>query len=70
MDICKKIALHLRETLPQQYVHMSVVGTDVPHAHVHLIPFDAPMDFHSPERMSGEPDHEALADMAKKLSLL
>ena len=38
MSVSKKIALHLREKLPQQYVHMAVVGLDVPHAHVHLIP--------------------------------
>ena len=69
MSVTKKLALHLREQLPQQYVHMSIVGTDVPHAHVHLIPFDTTADFHNPERMDGEPDHQALAAMQKKLRL-
>ena len=69
MDVAKKLALHLREQLPQQYVHMSIVGTDVPHAHVHLIPFDTAADFHNPKRMDGEPDHQALAAMQKKLRL-
>ena len=69
MDVTKKLALHLREQLPQQYVHMSIVGTDVPHAHVHLIPFDTAADFHNPKRMDGEPDHQALATMQKRLRL-
>lgn len=69
MDVSKKIALHIRQTLPQKYVHMSVVGTDVPHAHVHLIPFDATKDFHGQGRMDQEPDHQALAEMANKLRL-
>ncbi len=65
----KKIALHMREVLPQKYVHMSVVGTDVPHAHIHLIPFDNTSDFHNQERMNNEPDFEALAKMAEKIHL-
>src|SRR5690606_3992768 len=40
MSTAKKVALRMREILPEQYVHMRVIGTDVPHVHVHLIPFD------------------------------
>lgn len=69
MATAKKLALHLRELLPEQYVHMSIVGTDVPHAHIHLIPFNKTADFHNAERMKQEPDHKALASMAKKLRL-
>lgn len=69
LDTAKKLAIHLRENLPQKYVHMSVVGTDVPHAHVHLVPFDVSADFHNAERMQQEPDHAALAELAKKLHL-
>ncbi len=69
METSRKLALHIRKTMPQQYVHMSIVGTDVPHAHVHLIPFDQTVDFHNPERMQAEPDHQALAEIAKKLQI-
>ena len=69
LAVSKKIALHMREILPQKYVHMSVVGTDVPHAHIHLIPFDVTADFHNRERMNSEPDFDALAKMAEKLRL-
>ncbi|MFV0484999.1 MAG: HIT family protein [Candidatus Saccharimonadales bacterium] len=36
----KKIALHM-ETALDARILMKVIGTDVPHAHVHLMPFDA-----------------------------
>ncbi len=35
----RKIAQHMDKVL-QKRIIMKVVGTDVPHAHVHLIPFD------------------------------
>lgn len=34
----KKIALLLKEKLGAEWIEMNVVGTDIPHAHVHLIP--------------------------------
>jgi histidine triad (HIT) family protein len=34
----KKIALDLKERTKADYVQLSVVGKDVPHAHLHLIP--------------------------------
>lgn len=69
MSVVKKISLHMRKVLPQKYIHMSVVGTDVPHAHVHLVPFNVTADFHNPERMTKEPDHKALEAMAEKIHL-
>lgn len=36
----KRIALHMEKTLGTRIL-MKVIGTDVPHAHVHLMPFDA-----------------------------
>lgn len=67
MSTAKKVALRQRETLPYQYVHQAVVGTDVPYAHVHLVPFNATTDLDGDEA-TGEPDHEHLATLAKKLS--
>lgn len=69
MATAKKVALRLREAMPQQYVHQSIVGTDVPYAHIHLIPFDTTADLNKPQRMDVEPDHEALAAMAEKLRI-
>lgn len=68
MAASKRVAQHLREKLPAARVGMKVIGLDVPHAHVHLIPFSTLEEItHIPD-VSGEPDHDAIAEMAKKLA--
>ncbi|MFO0781984.1 MAG: HIT domain-containing protein [Candidatus Saccharimonadales bacterium] len=69
MIAAKKIATHMREVLDKPYVGEAVVGLDVPHAHVHLIPFATNEEFHADPDMTADPDHEALAEIAKKLAL-
>lgn len=68
MATAKKVALHLRETLAVPYIGVQVVGVDVPHAHVHLIPFREAAEFHARSDMSATPDHAALAVLAGKLA--
>jgi histidine triad (HIT) family protein len=68
MTTCKKLARHIREVLEVKYVGVKIIGTDVPHAHVHLIPFNQAAEYVRHDDMSGEPDHEALAAMAQKLA--
>lgn len=63
----KKIALHLRTTLGVPYVGEQVIGVDVPHAHVHLIPFTEVSEYRHSPNMTAEPDHELLANIAIKL---
>jgi histidine triad (HIT) family protein len=65
----KKIALHLRIKMDALYIGDQVIGVDVPHAHVHLIPFTQAIDFHTEADMSLEPDHAALAAIAERLAL-
>lgn len=36
----RKLASHIREITGKEFVGISIKGTDVPHVHVHLIPFD------------------------------
>lgn len=62
-----KVARRLREVLGVQYIGERIVGVDVPHAHVQLIPFNTVDEFKAPQYMESEPDHPALAEMAKKL---
>ena len=69
MATTKKLALHMREVLSVRYIHESVVGTDVPHAHVHLIPFNDKSELTSEADTNAEPDHDALAQMADKLRI-
>jgi histidine triad (HIT) family protein len=69
MATAKKVALRLRETLGTKYVGERIVGVDVPHAHVQLIPFNHADELAVRQDMSAEPDHSALAHMARKLAL-
>lgn len=64
MLIAKKLALHLRQQLPYTFVKMAVVGTDVPHAHVHLIPFNPGAIRRNQAELA---DQKALTELAKKL---
>lgn len=65
----KKIAKHLRE-VTGKHVGELVVGVDVPHAHIHLVPFSTPGDIRNAiGTPASEPDHEALALVAKRLAL-
>jgi len=68
MLTAKKVAKRLEEVLGVPYVGEKVVGVDVPHAHLHLIPFTVAKDFYNQSDPSLEPDHTALAEMAKKLA--
>lgn len=67
-DAVKRLALHLRMTLDVPYVGQQIIGVDVPHAHIHLIPFTDVNEYRNHPDASLEPDHEALAQMAEKLA--
>ncbi len=64
-----KVAKRLKSELGSSYVGEMVVGTDVPHAHVHLVGFNETREIHEvlKTRELEEPDHAALAQMAEKL---
>ena len=40
MQFSKKVAMALEKTVPCKRIGMSVIGLEVPHAHVHLIPLN------------------------------
>lgn len=69
MAAAKKIALHLREKLAVPYVGEQVIGVDVPHAHVHVIPFTTVEEYRNHPDMSAEPDFAALEKLAEKLKM-
>ncbi len=35
----KMIGLHLKEKLGAMYISFQTFGTDIPHAHIHIVPF-------------------------------
>lgn len=69
MRTVKKVATRLRDVIGKAYVSEMVVGTDVPHAHVHVVAFN-----HADElkailvREEVEPNHEMLQDIADRLA--
>lgn len=62
MKFSKKVAIALEKTVPCKRVGMAVVGLEVPHAHVHLIPLNEmdEMRFHNKVTLSKE-EFETLA---------
>ena len=62
MQFSKKIAIALEKAVPCKRIGMSVIGLEVPHAHVHLIPLNEmdEMRFQNKVRLSKE-EFEALA---------
>nr|WP_315151043.1 HIT family protein [uncultured Flavobacterium sp.] len=40
MQFSKKIAVALKKTVPCNRIGMTVIGLEVPHAHIHLIPLN------------------------------
>ncbi len=64
----KKIAKRLKAVTGRKRVGIHVIGIDVPHAHVHVFPFDTLKQYRAIADMAAEPDHTALATVAKKLA--
>ena len=67
MSTVKKVALRLEKVIGKRVI-IQILGYDVPHAHVHVIPADTPEEFRHIPSPNHIPDHDALAEMAKKLA--
>ena len=63
----KKVAEYLH-VLERARIGVSVVGSDVPHAHVHLIPFDSSSELRVELDLTAKPDHTALQKIAKRIT--
>jgi histidine triad (HIT) family protein len=69
MAAAKAIARRMRDVLGVKYVGVKVIGVDVPHAHVQLVPFNSAAEYTASQDMEREPDHAGLAAIAEKLRL-
>jgi histidine triad (HIT) family protein len=63
----RKIAQRMGEVLGRR-IGVHVEGIGVPHAHIHLVPFDTTEEFLRHPDMAKEPDHQALAAIAERLA--
>ncbi|WP_114782536.1 HIT family protein [Botryobacter ruber] len=63
MLFAKKVALAIEKAVPCKRIGLAVVGLEVPHAHVHLIPLHSmkDMDFANKQQFSKEEFEEVLA---------
>lgn len=62
----KKVAKGIESVVTCERIGVTVIGLEVPHAHVHLIPINKVDDMNF-GRMKLSPSKEELADMAKKI---
>ena len=65
MQFARKVGLAIEKTLVCNRVGMSVIGLEVPHVHVHLIPLNEMKDMSFKHKIAM--DNEALITMAKKI---
>lgn len=66
MQFSRKIAIALEKTVPCERIGMAVVGLEVPHVHVHLIPLNDMDDMRFSKKV--EMSHEEFLVLAKKIS--
>ena len=66
MDFSRKIAIALEKVVPCNRIGMSVIGLEVPHVHVHLIPLNAMEDIQFKKKVSLAP--EEFEKIAKSIS--
>ena len=60
----KKVGHAIEKAIPCKRVGMSVIGLEVPHAHIHLIPLDdiGDMNFSNPKLNFSEEEFKKIAD--------
>ena len=63
----KKVANNHQEKLGTDRIGISIKGVDVPHAHVHVLPFDVG-EHMGPHEDSPKLSQDELAELAKKLA--
>lgn len=62
MQFSRKVAIALEKAVPCERIGMTVIGLEVPHAHVHLIPLHTMEDARFTKKQKLEPtEFEALA---------
>ena len=66
MQFAKKVAISLKKAIPCKRIGVAVIGLEVPHTHVHLVPLQT-MDDINFTRTKLKPSQEELAATADKI---
>lgn len=68
MLFSKKVAQKIKAVIPCNRIGITVIGLEVPHAHVHLIPIseESDMNFSSPKLKFSQDEMEATAKMIRE----
>ncbi len=67
MLFAKRVASAVEKAIPCQRIGIAVVGLEVPHAHVHLIPLNSMADMDFSQKMEPRPTADELAATAEKI---
>ena len=65
MAFAKKVAQAIEKAVPCKRIGVAVIGLEVPHAHVHLIPLNSMQDMNFNHKI--KPTQNELAEMAEKI---
>ncbi len=63
-----KVSKKLKEVFKRKRIGIQVVGIEVPHAHVHVLPFDTLEEYLFVPDPENQPDLSALEEVAKKIT--
>jgi len=60
----KKIALAIKKVVPCERIGVAVIGLEVPHAHIHLVPINGiyDIDFSKPKLKMSDEEFKAIAE--------
>ncbi len=67
MQFAKKVAKGIKENMPCEKIGVTVIGLEVPHAHIHLIPIDGVGDMNFSKPKLSLPK-ETMLEIAVKIS--
>lgn len=63
----KKVAKAMKKAIPCRKIGVTVLGLEVPHAHIHLVPLERDGDMDFSNKIS-DPDPERMKTIAKAIS--
>ncbi len=66
MVFAKKVAAAIKKVIPCQKIGVAVIGLEVPHAHIHLVPINSIGDLNF-DRPKLQPGQDKLAETAARI---